>query len=103
MNPLPIDLQSRIEALYVHLDVTIPDSPGSGVDGFAPVLEHIKERGGVFLIKWDGQRQSRHYTAVVLHPEMEAFRIDDHTIELATAKTILAFADAVLDFPNGKP
>ncbi len=82
--------------------MTPPESPGSGVDGFVPLLEHIKELGGVFLIKWDGDRQSKHYTAVVSHPDIESYRTDAHTIELAIAKTILAFADTALGFSDGE-
>ena len=103
MSVLPADLQSDIEALYLHLGVAIPDAPGSGVDGFVPLIEHIKGLGGVFLIKWGGQRNSRHYTAVVSHPDTDACRADDHTIELATSRVILSFAKAMLDFSGGNP
>ena len=101
MSNLSADLQSRIETLYLHLNLVIPDSIGHGVDGFVPLIEHIKGVGGVFLIKWDGQRDSRQYTAVVSHPDTDACRADDHTIELATSRAILAFANAMLDFSNG--
>ena len=40
------------------------------------------------------------YTAVVSHPDVDACRADDHTIELATSRAILSFAKAVLDFPD---
>ena len=100
MNTLPVGLQSRIEALYLHLDVTIADLSSNGVDGFVPLIEHIKDLGGVFLIKWDGQRDSQQYTAVVSHPDTEACRADDHTIELAFARVILTFAEAMFDFPS---
>jgi len=103
LNDLPAELQSRIEALYTHLELAIPESLGSGVDGFVPLLEYIMGLGGVFLIKWDGERQSRCYTAVVLHPKMESYSVDDHTVEVATAKAVLAFADAVLGSSDTKP
>ena len=103
LNSLPKDLQLRIEALNLHLDVAIPGSPSNCVDGFLPLLEYIKGLGGVFVIKWDGERQTRHYTAVVSHPDMESYRVDDQTIELAIAKAILVFAEAVLDFPDRLP
>ena len=54
-------------------------------------------------LSWDGQRNSRHYTAVVSHPDTDACRADDHTIELATSRVILSFAKAMLDFSGGNP
>lgn len=86
----------------MNLDVAIPESPCTGVDGFLPLLEHIKNLGGVFVIKLDGERRSRQYTAVVIHPAMETYRVDDHTVELVTARAILAFAASVLSFPDDK-
>ena len=101
MNALPANLQSDIEALYLHLGVAVPDAPGSGVDGFVPLIEHIKGLGGIFLIKWDGQRDTRQYTAVVSHPDVDACRADDHTIELAISRVILSLVEAILDFSDG--
>ena len=87
----------------MQLNVPIPDSPGNGVDGFLPLIEHIKDLGGVFLIKWDGERDTRHYTAVVSHAGMETCRADDHTIERATASAILSFANAVINSSTRDP
>ena len=101
MKDLPADLQSDIEMLYLHLNVSVPNTFGSGVDEFVPLIEHIKNIGGVFLIKWDGERDSRQYTAVVSHPDTEVSRADDHTVELATARAIISFAKAMFDFTSG--
>jgi len=99
MSTLPPDIHARLEALHKHIGITVPGPLGTGLDSLTPLLEHFMSVGGIFLVKWDGERSSNRYTTIAIHEKIEQFRLDDQTPELAAARVMLQLAGPVFGFP----
>ena len=54
--------------------------------------------GGIFFVKWDGERTKNLYTAIAMHPKIEQLRFDDKTPELVAYRLLLHLAEDVLGF-----
>ena len=98
MSSLPPDVLNRLASLHEHVGIPVPDGLGNGLDSLTPIIEHFMNAGGIFFIKWDGERTSNRYTAIALHEKIEQFRFDDKTPELVAARVILHLAEPVFDF-----
>lgn len=103
MTSLPSDVQSRLEALHVHVGIAVPAGLGTGLDSMTPIIEHFMSVGGIFFVKWDGERSSNRYTAIAIHAKIEQFRFDDKTPELVAARVMLHLAEPVFGFPEATP
>jgi len=103
MKSLPPDVQLRLEALHEHVGIAVPDGLGAGLDSLSPIIEHFMSVGGIFFVKWDGERSSKRYTAIAMHANIEQFRFDDRTPELVAARVMLHLAGPVFDFPETTP
>ena len=103
MPSLPPDVQARLESLHEHVDIAVPDGLGSGLDSLTPIIEHFMSVGGIFFVKWDGERSSNRYTAIAIHANIEQFRFDDKTPELVAARVMLHLAGPVFGFPEAAP
>lgn len=100
MSSLPPDVQTRLEALHEHVGIAVPDGLGEGLDSLSHIIEHFMSVGGIFFVKWDGERSSNRYTAIAMHANIEQFRFDEKTVELAVARVMLHLAGPVFDFPD---
>ena len=98
LSSLPPNILERLTALHVHLGISVPDDLGSGLDSLSPIIEHFMDAGGIFFVKWDGERSSNRYTTMVMHSKIEQFRFDDQTPQLAAARVLLHLAGPVFGF-----
>ena len=64
------------------------------------MIEHFMSVGGIFFVKWDGERESRRHSAIAMHGKIEQFRFDDHTPQQVAARVLLHLAGPVFDFPE---
>ena len=79
----------------MHVGIPVPDDLGSGLDSLSPIIEHFMDAGGIFFVKWDGERSSNRYTVIAMHSKIEQFRFDDKTPQLAAARVLLHLAGPV--------
>lgn len=100
LSSLPSDVQTRLRLLHEHLGIPVPDGLGSGLDSLSPIIEHFMDAGGVFFVKWDGERSKNRYSAIALHAKIEQSRFDDKTPELVAARLLLHLAGPVFGFPE---
>lgn len=92
--------RDRAGALFKHFegptwsgkDYLVPESSSTG-DGMLLILEAMRERGWVGLVKWDGDREHDHYTALFSQPDNVA-RIDAHSLPRAVAEAAKAALEA---------
>ena len=100
MSILPLDVQARLESLHQYVGIAVPDGLGDGLDSLLPIIEYFMSVGGIFFVKWDGKRSSNRYTAIAIHANIDQFRFDDKTPELAAARVMLHLAGPVFGFPE---
>lgn len=89
----------KLEKVAKQLQLPVPEL-GAGVAGYWPFLEVIRGRGGVVLLKLDGERRGPDdngpYTAMVSGdglPQGEFFRTDAPRVEDALTYVIACFFD----------
>ena len=79
--------------VFVSLGLPTPPLPISGIDVFLPLLERIKQDGGVVLLKWDGERSTNTYTALASKLEDEEFyRFDGPSAEVVLLSVVVSYA-----------
>ena len=100
MSSLPSNIETQLALLHEHVGIPIPDDLGSGLDSLTPIIERFMDVGGVFFVKWDGERSNNRYTAFALHEKIEQFRFDDKTPELVAARVLLKLAGPVFGFSD---
>jgi hypothetical protein len=86
--------RSALPAIMAKLELGELPADWSGVDAVLPLLERIRQDGGIVLLKLDGERTANHYTAVVCGAVLgeNPIRIDCACLEDALATVILDYA-----------
>ena len=93
----------REEVCLIATKLGLPEIPISweGIDYVVPILEKIKNEGGVIIIKFDGERNAKEdngsYTIMMSDSKISDgfFRIDSTSLEDGLAEVIVMYADQV--------
>jgi hypothetical protein len=67
----------------------------SGLDALTPILDRIRDEGGTFLMKLDGDRPAKPYTAVVSRSPVEGWMVrrDAGTLEEAVVFVLARYSE----------
>lgn len=94
---------NKVRQIYERLDLSMPEKI-VGIDAFIPIIERMREDGAVVVIKFDGQRSSSFYTAVVSGGPLKDkyHRVDTHTVEEALIRIVSFYDTEVWKTDNAK-
>lgn len=83
---------AEVEALASELGVNL-DGPDT-LSALLRVVDALHRQGYVIVLKWDGERETSPFTAVVSGPPLNGdfYRRDDETLELALTFVLTEFS-----------
>lgn len=89
------DQKQLVAETSLALNIECIPEDWTGVDAVLPILERMKAEGAVVIIKLDGGRDRRQYTAVVSGRALgdDYFHIDAETLDEALCHVIMGYAN----------